>query len=489
MLVVVGVVAAAAACGDRTRRPLNADGISPDQAGVGGSIGDGAGNHDGQGSGSAGSGAAGGGIGGASGTGACADIFSDDQLPTYEIQIAPVDWAALVSDFQNMLANVAAGVDYHPYHPLAEFRYGNEVVPNTMIRLKGWSSWWQSIPDPDPKMQFVIAFDLVDGQQRFHGLRKVELDMPRIDTSYLRQRLALVYLRALGLPSQCANNGRLFINGSYYGLYTNLEHQDKEFTQRVFPEAPKADLWAAGNQLQTNTSNAGLPHPHLEALWAATDPTSIAAIVDMDEALLEWASEAMLADPDGYWVGHYNYYLYDHPTRGWLWVPHDLDATIDWADPHIDPLYYWGADITSWSPPWQHYAAIIKDYDWRERYVAALRHARDVYVSVQLPDKLDQFAAQIRDAVAADPTRPFTLNDHLSEISYLRWAITTRIDSVGSWLDCRAAPDSAVDADGDKRPFCMDCNDHDPATYPGAPEICGDGRDQDCDGRDWTTCQ
>jgi hypothetical protein len=232
----------------------------------------------------------------------------------------------------------------------------------------------------------------------------------------------------------------------------------------------------------------GLPHPRLDAFWAATDPTAIAAIVDMDDALLEWASEAMLADPDGYWVGHYNFYLYDHPTRGWVFVPHDLDATIDWADPHIDPLYYWGGDISSWSPPWQHYTAIIKDHDWRERYVAALRRARDAYVAVDLPDKLDRFAAQIRDAVAADPTRPFTLNDHLSEISYLRWAITTRIDSVGAWLDCRSAPDGAVDADGDKRPFCMDCNDHDPAMYPGAPEICRDGRDQDCDGHDWTSC-
>lgn len=29
-----------------------------------------------------------------------------------------------------------------------------------------------------------------------------------------------------------------------------------------------------------------------------------------------------------------------------------------------------------------------------------------------------------------------------------------------------------------------DCNDNDAAAYPGAPEVCGDARDQDCDGRD-----
>jgi len=35
----------------------------------------------------------------------------------------------------------------------------------------------------------------------------------------------------------------------------------------------------------------------------------------------------------------------------------------------------------------------------------------------------------------------------------------------------------------------MDCRDDDPATYPGAPEICGDARDQDCDGIDKIDCQ
>jgi len=312
--------------------------------------------------------------------------------------------------------------------------------------------------------------------------------MPRIDETYLHQRLALIYMRALGLPAQCANSGRLFIDGAYYGLFTNLERPDKEFTKRVFPEAPNADLWDAGKTLATNQDTMGLPHPRIDAFWTATDTAAIAAIADMDEALLEWAAEAMLADPDGYWIGHWNFFLYDHPTRGWLWVPHDLDTLMDWLDPRTDPLYFWGGVVSSY-PPQPHYAAVIGSALWQERYVAALRRAHEVYAATPLLDDIDRFEAQIHDAAAADPTRPFSFDDHLNAVAYLRSAITTRIDSVRAWLECRAAPALATDADGDGRPFCMDCDDHDAATYPGAPEICGDGRDQDCDGSDWNGCK
>ncbi len=45
------------------------------------------------------------------------------------------------------------------------------------------------------------------------------------------------------------------------------------------------------------------------------------------------------------------------------------------------------------------------------------------------------------------------------------------------------APCTNTDADGDGVTTCQgDCDDNDPRTYPGAPEVCGDGRNNGCTG-------
>jgi hypothetical protein len=48
-------------------------------------------------------------------------------------------------------------------------------------------------------------------------------------------------------------------------------------------------------------------------------------------------------------------------------------------------------------------------------------------------------------------------------------------------LDCLLGPNADPDEDGH---LCnTDCDNEDPMVFPGAPEICGDGIDQDCNGR------
>jgi hypothetical protein len=343
-----------------------------------------------------------------------------------------------------------------------------------MIRLKGKSSWRQAIAlDPNPKMQFVLAFNKIDPDGRFMGLRKIELDMPRSDHSFLRQRLGLYYERSLGLPAQCANNARLVINGAYYGLYTNLEHMDKEFLQREFPDQADGDLWDAGRTIETNETT--FDWAHIDQFWQIQDVGQLAQLTDLDAALEIWAAEALMPDGDGYYGGSHNYFLYDHPTRGFVWLSHDLDAAIDFRAPDIGPIF-WRRD----REPAPHYLLVANDPAWRDKYVAAMRRARAGYDVADLESQVDAWEAQILDAAASDPMKPFTTAEHVAAVAHLRAAPAQRAAYMDAWLACWQ--DGGGDLDGDGADACHDCDDGDPAAAPGAPETC-DALDDDCDGR------
>lgn len=410
--------------------------------------------------------------GGVASADGCADLFAQDQLPTYDVEISPAEWSKLQDEFLHLTERLAAGLEKHPFHPIV-FRYQNEVVNDAMIRLKGQSSWELAIKnDPDPKMQFEISFNEVNPKGRFHGLRKIVLDMPRNDRTYLRQRLALWFLRKNGVPAQCANNARLEINGTYYGLYTNLEHLDKEFLQRVYPAEDEGDLWKSGDQLDTNEDTSD--GAHRDAFFSVSTAQQVAKMSDLNGALLEWATEAVMPDIDGYYAGTQNFYLYDHPRRGFVWLPYDLDGTFDFESPEIDPLTW------RFTPKRLHWQLVMADAMWRQKYVDALATVLGRYDPQTLSSLVTTWTAQIAQAAADEPHRPFTLAEHDDAVASMQYSFSARHDYVARWIDCQRGGGEDLDHDGFD--WCNECNDSDSSTHPGAHEYCGDHQDNNCDG-------
>src|SRR5687768_6194058 len=120
----------------------------------------------------------------------CPSIFAQDVLPDFHVEISEGDWAALEDEFIRRDERIAAGEDPTPYHPIV-FSHDGERVEDAMIRLNGASSWTEALLfEDDPfKMQFVISFNEVNEDGRYRGRRKLALDMPRSDWTFLRHRL------------------------------------------------------------------------------------------------------------------------------------------------------------------------------------------------------------------------------------------------------------------------------------------------------------
>lgn len=353
---------------------------------------------------------------------ACADLYDQDILPTFELEFDPDVWAAVKSDCSK---------GSQTYRPV-QFTYDGETV-SAMARLKGNWSW------SCEKLQFVISFNEEDPTARFHGLRKVMLDAPWYDHSLLHERLAFPLFEARGIPYSCANNARLEVNGEYYGLYANLERIDHEYLERHF-EDPGGNLYQGGSELKTNEDVNDTSD--LTALNAAHTVEQIAELVDLDAAVAEWSMEAMIPAMDNYWAGvEINYYLYDHPTQGFLYVPYDLDISFG-DSAYSDGSLIWPNTVNVDPITYEHYGwlkeqlvkTVLADPAWCERFVEELELSRAAYSPTELAAQLAEWDAQIGPSLEEDPHKTFTNARHAAAVSQLEAFFQARADVVDAWL-------------------------------------------------------
>jgi hypothetical protein len=440
--------------------------------------------------GSGASGVAGGGSSGGGGTvgtataPACPD-FLGQTLQTFSIDIAAADWAAIQNEFltTGLMADQAFVQHQAVAYPIV-FHYGGETVGDATIHLRGDSSWREAAEydGAQGKMQFGIAFDDVNANATFHGISKLKLDMPRTDPTFMRDRIANTWLRSIDIPAACSTSAQLMVNGSLYGLFVAEEHIGHHLLDEFFAGNAGGDLWDGGETPQTNKSNPNSARK--QAFWDATTPAALTAIVDLPGSLLSWTAEALLNDADGYWGGDHNFFIYDQGAKGYVFFPHDLDSSLDYLGRFdSDPITWWSVREDWELPIPQHYLIVIHDDGLRQQYIEALRTQLGRYDVAGLQASIDVAAGQIRAAVTADPHKPtdLTVADFDDAVALERRGIADRATYIASWLTCRDSG-TGTDSDGDGFIWCDDCRDDLAAVHPGAPEICGNQVDDDCNG-------
>lgn len=362
----------------------------------------------------------------------CPPVYGQDHLPRFDLKVDPAVMATLYEDWVEGREVNSLDEDDTPYRPLAEFRYGEIVIKDARIRLRGNPNFWLE----QNKMQFQISFDEIDDNGRFLGLRKVLFDAATFNRHFLRDRLSLYLMREAGIAAPCANNAILYINGEYYGLFTSLEKPDEEFLKRVYPGNDHGKLTKRRDwEIEDNTDG------RLRDLLAASDYegdgedgnlATLENLLDVDQAILVYAIDAVIPNSDGPWAGGLNFYTYDHPGIGkYVIVPWDLDNTFDRLTPDVDPVSfirderYHGRAI---------YNTIVADEARFNQYVNTIGQIlENVYrhdeiwpltgndQTVPTEDltpgdirNLGTWSMQIREAAFADVNKPYT-NERLEE--------------------------------------------------------------------------
>lgn len=346
-------------------------------------------------------------------------ILGYDELPALELLVAPDDVARLLDD-------------PYTYVP-GDLVYDGRRYGPVGVRLKGQNSFQPF----DQKPSFRINIDEYVEGAKFFGLDDLTLNNMDDDFSMMHERLAYWVARQLG-PASRANHLVLTVNGSFYGLYVNVETVKHHMIARWFDDAggplfeatdvdfaaPYLDLY----ELESGPDDRSMLEGLATALAMPSTEAALAAAADyvnMDQFLDFWAMCAVVGQFDSFPFSDPgdDYFVYADPGSGRLWfVPWGMDETFYSSQFPVMQISSVLAQRCTESPACVQQFA---DHTW-----AALAITEDL----DLAGEIERVAAQIAPHVAADTRKPY---DDATVAEYqmqLWWFVTGRRDYLSGML-------------------------------------------------------
>ena len=294
-------------------------------------------------------------------------LFDDKALHDIWIHINALDWEQLRTAYRE-----------NTYYP-ADIEWRGVRVRNAGIRVRGRTS---RTPE---KPALRIDFNRYVAGQEFLGLKSLALDNLWQDPSMIRERLAMLVFRRMGVPAPRESHARVYVGGSreFVGVYGIVEVIDKDFLKRNLGED---EGYLYEYQWQ---EPYGFQNPHAGLDWYATrfEPKTresaahyalfapiqglVQTINDADESRLEEALrpyldvrryikhiaiENFLSEPDGLLggLGMNNFYMYRFEGRNeFAMIPWDQDLAFEYLETP-PPTHNIGSNVLStkiWASP------------------------------------------------------------------------------------------------------------------------------------------
>ena len=393
--------------------------------------------------GSAGSGGFGAG-GTASGPDLSEEIYDATKLPRFDIELPPESIEALQQ---------VTGPDdpLQDEYVSATLTYGTVTVSNIGLRIKGEGSF-RSL---DEKATFKLKFDKFVDDQTFFGLKRLTLNNMVEDPSFLAERLAYDLFRHAGLPAPRANSALLYVNGEFYGVYANVEAEDKTFLSRWFA-SNDGNLYEEGQvdfvpgaeaEFDLETNETANDRSDLAGLIAAIDGASdqtflddVGSSLDTDQFLRFTAAEAAVNQWDMYaYTVFYpnNFRIYNDPTHGkFVFLPWGMDLSMkpfrDSDKPHIAlfALARQGDDANGPVSAGLIFRRCLESPACVTAYRSAAASIIEAYESADLEARARAYYEQIKDQVVADTRKEYTQQEFEQGYQGLLRTIEERPDAL-----------------------------------------------------------
>jgi spore coat protein H len=366
-----------------------------------------------------------------------AELFAAQSLPTFELSLPPERWEYLQAH--------ALDEEYEA----AELRFRGEVVGQVGLRFKGSIGTLTNCFDAEGKLicrklSMKLKFNEYAADQRFYGLKRLNLHAMKNDASLMHEKLAYDLYRELGVAAPRSSWAIAQVNGVSLGVFSMVEEIDGRFTKDRWPDDGDGDLykeaWPVSTDpedytaaLETNEETAtneafaafaaelqAAPDAaaRRQALGHWTDLELLARYMAVDDAIanIDGATAFYCSPEDPAGCGNHNYFFYSREDESrFQLVPWDLDATM-WPQTSYDNVppwtvtpescdarYRFGSDDATLGAPgcdplFSGLAADLTDYD-----VAMQSLLEGPFSPEVVEEAINRHAALIADAVAVEP--------------------------------------------------------------------------------------
>jgi hypothetical protein len=341
----------------------------------------------------------------------------------------------------------------------AQLDYGATHFDSVAVKYKGNSTFGVADLFNNPKMPYNIDLNEYVGGQDIQGNKKLKLGNALFDPSFAKEILAShVYKQYM--PCYEANLIKLFVNGSYLGLYTNQEDIGPPFLKKHFGEKDGAFFKCE----PMTEEQAGHPVPWPTLLWNGTDTldyyeiyerksdsgwveflnmiyvlnndiANIEQVINVDRVLWNFAVSTVLSNEDTYntTIIH-NYYMYQTGDGKFQMIPWDLTEsfcgllfTTGTPQSHyeLEPLYGLNPYMADRPLVYQ----LLSNNYYRKRYFAHIRTViEEYYTAADLKAWTMDVLNNAYYAVLDDPNKLFTMAEHIENVDNpINWLIAYTI--------------------------------------------------------------
>jgi spore coat protein CotH len=353
-----------------------------------------------------------------------AALFDEDRIVDLNLSFPPGAWESLLT-----LTGPAA----QRWVPCSLQALGLPATEAT-CRRKGDPEDWTL----EKKPQISVRFNQNDKAGRLFGLRRINLEAFAGTVAPIRDRLGMWLMRAAGIDAPRVNHVRVFKDGALLGLYQNIEVLDREFLEDHFGDDAGGNLWKGGEHLET--SQKVMDAERLLALQRliAAEPLAgdhtrwaerLAGRIDLAQVSREMAVESALGTVDNFGNGGPNFAYYEHPRRGFMVLPWDLDRVFTVAPANANPFDYRGLS----GAPNKLHLLLNQIPAWRAEYAANLLEIRDQLLA-RMPAKIDAICAQIAPALAEEARSMADAAAFAADCAAVKQQVRQRIAALGKLL-------------------------------------------------------